>query len=136
VNEDFEGKRNAKNLCKRVKCKVYFVILQRVQPNLGNQIHFLVIFFLCSFDRFYHPNHSLKAVQSTTIAPYCQRVYFQQNKTINNLLKTLPKIILHFWWGIVGNCVILKQIRYIGCRIHQKHLRKSAPQAPARHILP
>ena len=44
VNEDFEGKRNAKNLCKRAKHKVYFNVLLRVKPNLGNLIHFLVIF--------------------------------------------------------------------------------------------
>ncbi|MBQ8336136.1 MAG: hypothetical protein IJY44_01235, partial [Bacteroidaceae bacterium] len=42
VNEDFEGKRNTGNLCKRVKHKVYFVVLQRVSPNLGYQIYFLV----------------------------------------------------------------------------------------------
>ena len=42
VNEDFEGKRNTENLCKRVKCKVYFAILQRVLPNFGYQICFLV----------------------------------------------------------------------------------------------
>ena len=42
VNEDFEGKRNTENLCKRVKCKVYFAILQRVLPNFGYQIYFLV----------------------------------------------------------------------------------------------
>ena len=42
VNEDFEGKRNAENLYKRVKCKVYFAILQRVLPNFGYQIYFLV----------------------------------------------------------------------------------------------
>mgnify|MGYP003289103546 CR=1 FL=1 len=58
VNEDFEGKRNAENLCKRVKCKVYFVILQRVQPNLGNQIH---LFILLLFN--------LSAVKET----YCAR---------------------------------------------------------------
>ncbi|MBQ8336830.1 MAG: hypothetical protein IJY44_04795, partial [Bacteroidaceae bacterium] len=42
VNEDFEGKRNTGNLCKRVKHKVYFVVLQRASPNLGYQIYFLV----------------------------------------------------------------------------------------------
>ena len=42
VNEDFEGKRNAENLYKRVKCKVYFAILQRVLPYFGYQIYFLV----------------------------------------------------------------------------------------------
>ena len=42
VNEDFEAKRNTENLYKRVKCKVYFAILQRVLPNFGYQIHFLV----------------------------------------------------------------------------------------------
>ncbi|MBQ8336241.1 MAG: hypothetical protein IJY44_01765, partial [Bacteroidaceae bacterium] len=35
VNEDFEGKRNTGNLCKRVKHKVYFVVLQRASPNSG-----------------------------------------------------------------------------------------------------
>ena len=46
VNEDFEGKRNTENLCKRVKCKVYFAILQRVLPNFGYQIYFLVTPFV------------------------------------------------------------------------------------------
>ena len=42
VNEDFEGKHNTESFCKRVKHKAYFVILQRVKQNLGNQIYFLV----------------------------------------------------------------------------------------------
>ena len=41
VNDDFEGKRNTENLCKRVKCKVYFAILQLVMPNFGYQIYFI-----------------------------------------------------------------------------------------------
>ena len=43
VNDEFTGKRKAESLCKRVEYKVYFVILQRVKQNLGNQIHFLAI---------------------------------------------------------------------------------------------
>ena len=41
VNDDFEGKRNTENLCKRVKCKVYFAILQLVMPNFRYQIYFI-----------------------------------------------------------------------------------------------
>ena len=50
VNEDLEGKHNTESFCKRVKHKVYFVILQRVKQNLGNQTHFLVILIrLCTY---------------------------------------------------------------------------------------
>ena len=40
VNEDFEGKRNTENLCKRVKCKVYFAILNECCQISGTKFTF------------------------------------------------------------------------------------------------
>ena len=42
VNEDLKDKHNAENLCKRVKHKVYFNVLQRALPSFEHQVCFLV----------------------------------------------------------------------------------------------
>lgn len=42
VNEDLKDKHNAENLCKRVKHKVYFNVLQRALPSFEHQVRFLV----------------------------------------------------------------------------------------------
>ena len=94
VNEDFEGKRNAKNLCKRVKCKVYFVILQRVQPNLGNQIHFLVIFIMILWQ--FIGILSLQAVQSF------KELFPVIGKGVQYRLKTVisPFVFMHAFYSL------------------------------------
>ena len=71
-------------------------------------------FFYSPGDRNTPEKRSIKPLAQPTHNPAKQRVYIQLNRSVNNLLKTLRKIILILWWGIVGNCVILKRNIYIG----------------------